>query len=244
MLLSVAIRILLSKSFCNHSNMIDFAAELLKVFVKNFGELYGEENIIYNVHSLIHLADDARKYGPLDNVSSFPFENYLGQLKKLIRKPSQPLVQLVNRLLEGELVVKNTSNNVETAGICKKRHCNGPLLEPLKNAQQFSKLYLPVGFLSIESGDNCVQLQDSKIVLIRNIVLLQNAQYIIYTSFATSDNFFTYPVASKSVEIILLSDPKETLQFCSVDKITNKLVLLPVEIHTDTYVAMPFLHNV
>ena len=31
--------------------------------------------LVYNVHSLIHLAEDARNFGLLDNFSSFPFKN-------------------------------------------------------------------------------------------------------------------------------------------------------------------------
>jgi hypothetical protein len=52
------------------------------------------------VHNAVHLADDAVKYGALDDVSAFSFENFLGRLVSLIRKPNQPLEQLVLRLFE------------------------------------------------------------------------------------------------------------------------------------------------
>ena len=61
---------------------IAYAEELLLLFVKKCDELYGPESLSYNVHSLIHLGDDARKYGCLDNISAFPFENFLQGLKK------------------------------------------------------------------------------------------------------------------------------------------------------------------
>lgn len=76
---SCAMRILLSplcREFCG------FARKLLRFFVTNFAKIYGTKVLVNNTHSLIHLADDAEKYGPLDSVSCFPFENYLGQLKK------------------------------------------------------------------------------------------------------------------------------------------------------------------
>lgn len=51
-------------------------SELIIEFVKKFAELYGKENVSYNVHSLIHLADDVKTFGHLDGYSAFKFANY------------------------------------------------------------------------------------------------------------------------------------------------------------------------
>ena len=59
-----------------------YAKTLFVNFVKNFASVFGSQFIVYNVHNLVHLADDAQTYGALDVVSCFPFENYLRQLKK------------------------------------------------------------------------------------------------------------------------------------------------------------------
>jgi hypothetical protein len=56
--------------------------------------------VVYNVHCLVHLVEDAQRYGSLDNVSGFPFENFLGSLIQLVRKPDWPLEQVVRRILE------------------------------------------------------------------------------------------------------------------------------------------------
>lgn len=77
-----------------------YAESLLLAFVQNFAEIYGVDSLSYNVHSVIHLADDVRKYGNLDNVSSFPFDNFLGTLKKIIRKPNMVLQQAVRGIFE------------------------------------------------------------------------------------------------------------------------------------------------
>lgn len=62
-----------------------YANTLLKYFVEQFSSLYGKENISYNVHGLLHVCDDVKVFGNLNNYSAFPFENYLGQLKNLIK---------------------------------------------------------------------------------------------------------------------------------------------------------------
>ena len=85
MALSVVMRLLLSPNLCAH--YLQYSEQLLKYFVETFSSLYGSGQIVYNVHSVIHLADDARRYGALDGVSAFKFENYLGKIKKLVRRP-------------------------------------------------------------------------------------------------------------------------------------------------------------
>jgi len=80
-----------------------YARDLLVYFVQNMSILYGPENVTYNMHNLIHLAADAKRLGPLDSFSAFPFENYLFILKKLLRKFDKPLQQICNRLDEQSL---------------------------------------------------------------------------------------------------------------------------------------------
>ena len=60
---------------------------ILRTFIHNALALYGQEMLVYNVHAFVHLADDVQRFGPLDEFSAFPFENSLGHLKKLIKKP-------------------------------------------------------------------------------------------------------------------------------------------------------------
>ena len=84
MLLSCGVYILLSEEHC--VGLRDQAQTLLTNFCQHFGDLYGKEFLSYNVHSVVHLADESRLHGVLDNVSCFVFENYLGKIKKTSEK--------------------------------------------------------------------------------------------------------------------------------------------------------------
>ena len=100
MLLHVAMRILLTPLICDEHNAL--ANDLLHKFVQQAPSLFGEEFMSYNVHCLIHLAMDAKRYGHLDRVSAFTFENMLKNIKNMLRKPGAKLVQVINRCFENE----------------------------------------------------------------------------------------------------------------------------------------------
>ena len=98
LVLSVASSILISPALA--SSHRDYAKQLMKYFVEQGRVLYGDESLVYNVHSMLHLADVVHEFGSLDACSSFPFENYMQQLKKLVRSGNNPISQIAKRLSE------------------------------------------------------------------------------------------------------------------------------------------------
>ncbi|XP_029162883.1 uncharacterized protein LOC114934364 [Nylanderia fulva] len=95
--LSVAIRILIDPQLCVTFN--DYANSLLLHFVSNYGNIYGDQYLSYNVHNLIHLANDVNMFGSLDNFSCFKYENNMQKIKKKLRS-GKPLEELINRTSE------------------------------------------------------------------------------------------------------------------------------------------------
>ena len=89
------------------------------------------------MHAVIHLAEDVRKYGPLDNISAFPFESFLGRLKKLVRKPSRPLEQVVCRLSEMPEVVKKLM--LKFIHMLKIRHTDRPVPRSFTESVQYKR---------------------------------------------------------------------------------------------------------
>lgn len=60
-----------------HVQYGQYAKELLRNFVQNGSILYGPTFISYNIHNLIHIADDCNRLGALDSFSAYVFENHL-----------------------------------------------------------------------------------------------------------------------------------------------------------------------
>ena len=99
--LTIAMRILTSKHHSEKPANLQYAKGLLKYYVQDCIILYGPESVTYNTHTLIHLADDVIYHKkPLDEISAFPFENYLGHLKGLVHSAVTPIRQIVKRLAE------------------------------------------------------------------------------------------------------------------------------------------------
>lgn len=107
--LHVAITILTSPVLSFNDVNVSYAEQLLNHFVSSFETLYGNKYISHNVHNLQHIAADVRKYGALDEFSTFRFENFIGMLIKLVKKGEKPLQQISRRLKEYELTsqIKN-----------------------------------------------------------------------------------------------------------------------------------------
>lgn len=102
LLLHVAARIVSCEQLVEKQVYVDFAEKLFAAFVEHCAHptVFGSGFISYNIHSLLHLCDDVRRYGVVENFSGFPFENYLGVIKRLIRSGAKVLQQLARRLAE------------------------------------------------------------------------------------------------------------------------------------------------
>jgi len=99
MCLSVSVSILLSSNSHWRTSLLNYASKLIHYFVFNCERLYGKNFVVYNIHSLLHVADDVRYFdASLNDISAFRYENYLQTLKRLIRGASNPLIQVSKRL--------------------------------------------------------------------------------------------------------------------------------------------------
>ena len=98
-------------------------------FVTQAQNLYGKDFLVYNIYSLLHLADEAKEHGSLDACSAFPFENFMHKLKRLVRLGNKPMTQIVKRLCERSKYTKLQVNMTPAAGISLKSSDNAYVLD-------------------------------------------------------------------------------------------------------------------
>lgn len=215
----------------------DYAGALLCYFVETFAELY-DNQVTYNIHCLIHLLNDVKNHGPLDNFSAFPFENHMKFLKRQLRKPGAPLEQLKNRLLERQGMPSVKPHEVEQLQLCHP-HISGPL--PFEcRPPQYRTVKLPSFTLNTNIKDNCCLLQDH-VVIVSNIAFTKSGTTpcIIGREFLLKECFYTLPFDSTSIGIYMVSQMSSVkgwpLQGCT------KLVKLP---YHGKFVVFPIIHTV
>lgn len=235
--LSVATSMLVSPSCMK---MVDVAEKLLIAFVKEAVLLYGKSIYVMNVHALIHLAEDVRQFGSLDNFSSFPFENFLQTLKKMIRSPNLPLQQAGNRLNE-YFQVPHVMPRSPTHLEFRRCHSSGPLPSFAIGATQFKYLKLEHFSLKVNTADSVVKTSDGNIVKVINMFQTGSGTFIVGNVFQACEDFFDDPVSSSSIEVYLVSDlNKSRYHVWGVSTIKYKMVCLPVG--SGKFLVSPLFH--
>ena len=221
LLLHVAVYCLTSPHFAK-SHCV-YASHLLKLFVEQYEDIYGPEGLVYNVHNLCHLADDCKKYGALDNISAFPFENHLKSIKRLVRNGHNPLQQISRRYSE--------MRNLELPGTTKP---NRRSVASLMLGREFS--------ISTSQRDRNLLLYGEIVVCYDKLNCDDSGQLITFEGrrFECSRPLYTYPTSSSMLDIYLvgrLSNTVEKWQACAVQA---KCMLLS---HGSEAVCIPLQHT-
>ncbi|KAM0735062.1 hypothetical protein ACS0PU_011175 [Formica fusca] len=244
MIFHVIIRIMSSKVLHEY---LSYAQELILFFIEMFIKLYGTHNVSHNVHNLIHLVEDVRKFGSLDNFSAFKFENYMQTLKKLLRKSEKPLQQVVRRCTEKEInldisPLRNiSSDSILTHPNVVSLHCDGPLTSDCKNPQYKVIKYSGITFKAGTLANNCCGLSDGTIVCIENVAHCKkrNIPMIIGYEFLEKKNLFDVPCPSSLLGIYSLHLLSH-LKSWPLETVIRKYVKLPCA--NNEFAVFPLLH--
>lgn len=241
MLLFVAMRVLASPELVTQAENTDYANTLLIKFVKDAEFLYGKEAFVYNVHNLVHLSADVKRLGCLDRFSAFPFENKLGELKKLVRKPQQPIQQILKRLDEQESF--NAKVGCSAVEQLKCEHTRGPLLTGCTGYRQYRQLKTNKWTVSTTVGNNCVIIKGGIPALVKNIVnSKENVITLICVKFQLLSDAFTYPLKSARLSIFKVEQERNTVFAVPLTDVVTKCVCWPVISDNEKYIVMPLLH--
>ncbi|KAB0790106.1 hypothetical protein PPYR_15573 [Photinus pyralis] len=243
--LHTAITIFTSSTHIQHLKT-EIAGEFLKVFVQHCRRIYGEEYTVYNIHMLVHLKEDVDRYGPLDNISEFPFETFLNRLKRLIRSPKQPLQQIGKRLKEINYFNRNPISPIEFE--CILEPTNGPLSKDMNFTNthlQFKKVSLTnflLCILSYSQADADCMLKNKKVVQIHNILkTAQNEIFLFCKRFLCYNSFYSYPIRSSELNIYTTKNLSNEWEIVSVADVAAKCLVLPL--NDSEHVSFPLVHS-
>lgn len=232
LLLHVAITILCSRTLI--AEYLRVAEGLLEKFVSSSASIYGPDFVVYNVHSLIHVCNDARLYGPLGDFSSFPFENYMSTLNRFVRGRRLPLQQVANRLAEVNSLHIHRSYVINSTPEYK------PHRVTQKSDTSFVCEFLTTKRfkLSIYSPNNVVAV-GKKVCEIHSITCIDGQYKIIAKPYKYMYNLYRTPIPSSEIGIYFVKKFDHSRTFF-VDEVSYKCVRFPFK---DGFAIIPILHQ-
>jgi hypothetical protein len=240
--LHVSLRILSSVKHIGDEANVHFADELLQYFVKNFGRIYGRCFMSHNIHGLLHIADDVRKFGTVDTFCAFPFENFMQELKKYVRKSEKPLQQLARRYAELEAVSianpEHSNRPVTFSGL----HTDGPLPHGICTDPQYRKAKLKCLTLGTNEANNCALTHRGEIIVVSNIAYCPQEQMtvLIGNAFQEKEDLYKKPLKSSSLGIYKVTSLSTATGVWKFSYIDCKLVKLPFGRY---HAVFPLLHS-
>lgn len=202
---------LLSANNCVQNSVT--ANTLLEEFVKNYPAIYGFPNVTYNVHGLLHLAEDIRMYGSLDSYSCYKFENHIQILKRTVKKPGQVLQQIFRRHHEYEKLSHDRKKPIfGQIFLSSKPKENFCLIKDQKNNQSFPIKIMENKENKIIKGVRCINL----------------------------NSFFTQPVNSAELGIFQCTGTSDDIEVFRYSEVVYKYFCIPFD---GNYVLIPILHQ-
>lgn len=189
------------------------------------------------------MAEEAKLHGPLDSFSNYPFENYLFQIKQLLKNGNLPLAQIFNRMFEQSLSnVRKYSEKIRADEFVlgKKQ-----LVKPEFN-NLLTSMFNFVKFQNFELKDkmpnDICYLRDGHVMKIEAIGESDGNIFVIGRKFVNYMPIPNYPCDSRIIGCHLVDFLSENLSKISLQDIERKGFLMPY-FQDDRFVVQPLLHS-
>ena len=238
LLLFCAVRICLVKEYFKY---LDIANTLFNDYIEEFIILYGKDSIGSNIHNLHHVVDDIKRFGPLDNISTYPFENHLFYIKSLLRSGSLPLEQVALRIKEySKLECNNYSIDLKYPFGKNKQNKS----KIAANCDQiFEQLMVQEGLtLKNDNKNKWFLTNRNEIVAMKHAIYNDNQFLICGQKLKEKQNFFEKPILSSYLHIYTCQKNVDvSTEFYDLKEIKCKLVCLNYKYQL---VFFPLIHTI
>ena len=222
-LLTTSLR-LLSQTNCQEN--IEAAQKCINEFVELYPRFCGLKNVGYNIHSLLHFPKYVALYGEIDNFSGYKYENYMQEIKKMIKSPVNILQQISNKILDQQFLKEHLKDDS-----CMKTR-NMKIIE-------FDRF-----LLEGNKKDCCcaVSIGATQVpFIISSFTMINKEKMMVGRRFLSVAPFFERPINSAHIGIIEVADLAEANENIAVSNILFKYCRLPVT--ANTWLLIKMLHE-
>lgn len=220
-------------TICSHKiygNLLPLAKELLLYFVDHYKDFYGADCITSNVHNLVHVVDEVKRFGVLHTFSSYPFENKLYLIKRMLREGNHPLAQAARRLSEEEGIQTN----------CYRK--KGTDIVIIKNMKKHVEVHFKEFKLSTQKKDKYFMSKCDEIIELREVHSHINEITLRGCTITGLNNVFEKPVKSSYFNIYKSSINQRAQTLKNVSPHDVKFKLVCNEYQNELY-FVPLLHT-
>lgn len=201
-------------------------------------EMYSAHSLGSNIHNLTHIVEDVKRYGNLNTISAYPFENRLHFLKLRIKQPRLPLEQITRRLIELSADYDEIYDyeSTETSIPQLKVKCSHNKIEVYKVLEIASDFTLS----AIRKADSWFLNKDRKIIQMEYATYSADSIFIHGHPLKDMKDFFKQPVSSNKLNIFMSDGKVGSLNSYEISEISAKMLCLPSD---KNFVFFPLLHT-
>lgn len=205
--------------------------------------IYGSSSIVSIIHNISHVVDDVESIGSLSQMSTYPFENCLRELKLRTRPSKSPLEQVTRRLVELTDDIKPI--NLDMIRL-ERRAWNPTMKYEAKDLGSGFYKHIqitPNVFLTTRKvGDSWFITFKKEIVQMKYALHKGDSFFICGNELNEKSNFFIKPFQSKLLDIYLCSERKSNDKLYAVEEIKAKIICIPSD--ESQYLMIPLLHSI
>ncbi|PAA50619.1 hypothetical protein BOX15_Mlig007414g1 [Macrostomum lignano] len=225
-----------------------YAEDLAKHIVNECAIIWGDEFIVYTVHSIIHIPSEVRRRGPLDSFSCFWGENFIRFITQFVRSPRFALEQTVKRILERDV----------TLGFFPKHMCSiqspfeysGPIASSnvdfsLQGVQTFGiyrkvSLVLRGTYISVANPDCYILTRDGFAVVVTHIISTDVGCIFVGKKFIQQTALYDETFDSMSLHISVVNTLSNSLVTVRWTDFYGKAMLVSLK---NRSCILPILHT-
>lgn len=240
----LAVRLCSCRTYVRKKNMMNLARALFSKYCNNFVLLYGSDSIVSNIHNISHIVDDVESVGALSDMSTYPFEIFLREIKLRTRPSRSPLEQVTRRLVELTENMNSKPINLDLIRLERRTWCAAMKYENKELGAGFYKFIqvTPNVFLSTRKlGDSWFITYKKEIVQMKYATQIGGSFFICGNELNEKSDFFLKPYLSSSTDIYLCSENRGHDKRYALKEIKAKMICIPSE---NQYVMIPLLHSI
>lgn len=241
--LCLAVRLSSCQMYVKNEKLRQLARLLFSEYCYSFISLYGSDSVVSNVHLISHIADDVDRFGPLYEISAYPFENFLHDLKLRTQPSDTPLEQIARRIIELTNHQPNILLDFEKRNFIPELRYEFKVDSGIHSGQLAYK-YIKIGpntFLSMrKKGDSWLITEQKQIVKMKFAVKRHDSYFIYGAELIQKTDFFTQPYSSHFTDIYSSNGKAHPDKLYNVKDIRAKMMCLT---YNDEIVLIPILHS-